>query len=152
MDLELQGTDTLHLRCGRFATHVKGIDADEFPTIQTAGERPTTRISQKVLKQALEETIFAAASDEARPILTGVLARFEGSRLTLAAADNYRIAVRTIDILDPVEAVSVVIPARALHRAVPDPGRHRRRRGARPRPGPQPGPVPPRRASTSSRG
>jgi DNA polymerase-3 subunit beta len=114
VDLELQGTDTLHLRCGRFATHVKGIDADEFPTIQTAGERPTTRISQKVLKQALEETIFAAASDEARPILTGVLARFEGSRLTLAAADNYRIAVRTIDILDPVEAVSVVIPSRAL--------------------------------------
>src|SRR3954463_14837147 len=112
VDLELQGTDSLHLRCGRFATHVKGIDADEFPTIQTAGERPTTRISQKVLKQALEETIFAAASDEARPILTGVLARFEGDKLTLAAADNYRIAVRTIDVLDPVEAVSVVIPAR----------------------------------------
>ena len=46
VDLELQGTDTLHLRCGRVATHVKGIDADEFPTIQTAGERPTTRITQ----------------------------------------------------------------------------------------------------------
>ncbi len=115
VDLELQGPDTLHIRCGRFATHVKGIDADEFPTIQTAGERPTTRISQKLLKRALDETVFAAASDEARPILTGVLARFEGGRLTLAAADNYRIAVRTIDILDPVEAVSVVIPARALN-------------------------------------
>ena len=38
---------------------------------------------------------FAAASDEARPILTGVLARFEGDQLTLAAADNYRIAVKT---------------------------------------------------------
>ena len=114
VDLELQGADTLHLRCGRFATHVKGIDADEFPTIQTAGERPTTRVSQKVLKHALEEVIFAAASDEARPILTGVLAKFEGSKLTLAAADNYRIAVRTIEVLDPVEAASVVIPARAL--------------------------------------
>ncbi len=115
VDLELQGADTLHLRCGRFATHVKGIDADEFPTIQTAGERPTTRVSQKVLKRALDETAFAAASDEARPILTGVMAKFEGSRLTLAAADNYRIAVRTIDILDAVEATSVVIPARALN-------------------------------------
>ena len=115
VDLELQGTDTLNLRCGRFATHVKGIDAEEFPTIQTAGERPTTRVSQKVLRRALGEVVFAAASDEARPILTGVLARFEGDRLTLAAADNYRIAVRTIDVLDPVEAVSVVIPARSLH-------------------------------------
>ena len=114
VDLELQGADTLHLRSGRFATHIKGIDADEFPAIQTAGDRPTTRIAQKTLRRALAETIFAAASDEARPILTGVLARFEGDKLTLAAADNYRIAVRTVDVLDPVEAVSVVIPARAL--------------------------------------
>jgi len=114
VDLELQGADVLHVRAGRFATHIKGIDADEFPAIQTAGERPTTRVAQKVLRRALSETIFAAASDEARPILTGVLARFEGDRLTLAAADNYRIAVRTVDILDPVESVSVVIPARAL--------------------------------------
>ena len=115
VDLELGAGESLHIRCGRFETHIKGIDADEFPAIQTAGERPTTRVSQKVLRRALAEIVFAAASDEARPILTGVLARFEGDRLTLAAADNYRIAVRTIDVLDPVEAAQVVIPAKALH-------------------------------------
>ncbi|MBF6604651.1 MAG: DNA polymerase III subunit beta [Chloroflexi bacterium] len=114
VDLELQAADTLHIRAGRFATHVKGIDAEEFPAIPSAGERPTTRIAQNVLRQALSETTFAAASDEARPILTGVLARFEGDRLTLAAADNYRIAVKTIPILDPVEDTSLVIPARSL--------------------------------------
>jgi DNA polymerase-3 subunit beta len=118
VDLELKAADTLHLRCGPFATHIKGIDADEFPAIQTAGERPTTRIDQGLLRRALEETVFAAASDEARPILTGVLARFEGDRLTLAAADNYRIAVKTITTLDPVAETSVVIPARALHELV----------------------------------
>ena len=85
VDLELQGADTLHIRAGRFATHVKGIDADEFPTIQTAGERPITRVEQKVLRQALDETAFAAASDEARPILTGVLARFEGDQPRVVA-------------------------------------------------------------------
>ncbi len=114
VDLALQAGDTLHLRCGRFETHVKGIDADEFPAIGAAGERPTTRIAQNALRRALAETVFAAASDEARPILTGVLARFEGDQLTLAAADNYRIAVKTIPILDPVPETSVVIPARAL--------------------------------------
>jgi len=114
IDLELQPGESLHLRAGRFATHIKGIDAEDFPAIQTAGERPTTRIAQRVLRRALEQTTFAAASDEARPILTGVLARFEGDRVTFAAADNYRIAVRTVEVLDPVEAVSVVIPARAL--------------------------------------
>jgi len=112
--LELGDGETLHIQAGRFESNIKGIPADDFPTVQTAGERPITRVAQKVLRQALDETAFAAASDEARPILTGVLARFEGDQLTLAAADNYRIAVKTITVLDPVEETSVVIPARAL--------------------------------------
>jgi DNA polymerase-3 subunit beta len=115
IDLELGDGETLHIRSGRFESNIKGISADDFPTVQTSGERPLTRIPQNVLRHALDETAFAAASDEARPILTGVLARFEGDQLTLAAADNYRIAVKTITILDPVEETSVVIPARALH-------------------------------------
>ena len=113
IDLELQDGDRLHLRCGRFETHLRGIDADEFPAIPAAGERPTTRVSQKVLRRALAEVTFAAASDEARPILTGVLTRFEGDRITLAAADNYRIAITTIAGLDAVEETSVVVPARS---------------------------------------
>ncbi|HEY5486383.1 MAG TPA: DNA polymerase III subunit beta [Candidatus Limnocylindrales bacterium] len=115
VDLEQQAQEMLHITAGRFETHVKGIDAEEFPAIPSAGERPTTRIPQNVLRRALEEVTFAAATDEARPILTGVLARFEGNQLTLAAADNYRIAVKTIPVLDAVEETSVVVPARSLH-------------------------------------
>jgi DNA polymerase-3 subunit beta len=115
IELETGPGETLHLKSGRFESHVKGIDADEFPSIQATGERPTTRIAQRDLKHALEQTAFAAATDEARPILTGVLCRFEGETVTFAAADNYRIAVKTIPILDPVTDQSVVIPARALN-------------------------------------
>jgi DNA polymerase-3 subunit beta len=114
VDLELQGQETLHIQAGRFETRVKGIDAEEFPAIPAARERPTTRVLQNVLRQALGEVTFAAAADETRPILTGVLAKFEGDRLTLAAADNYRIAVKTLAVLNPVEDTSVVIPARSL--------------------------------------
>ena len=114
IELETGPGETLHLSSGRFESHVKGNDADEFPSIQPTGERPTTRIAQNVLKRALEETAFAAATDEARPILTGVLCKFEGDTVTLAAADNYRIAVKTIPILDAVGETSVVVPARAL--------------------------------------
>ncbi len=114
VDLEVATGEVLHVKAGRFQSHLKGIDADEFPAIGTGGDRPTTRIAQNVLRRALAETTFAAASDEARPILTGVLARFEGNELTLAAADNYRIAVKTVPILDAVPETSVVIPARAL--------------------------------------
>ncbi|MBW3612998.1 MAG: DNA polymerase III subunit beta [Chloroflexi bacterium] len=81
--------------------------------IPSPGERPTTRVSQGALRKALSEVTFAAATDEARPILTGVLTRFSGDRLTLAAADNYRIAVKQLPILDPVEDTSLVVPARS---------------------------------------
>ncbi|MBM4409296.1 MAG: DNA polymerase III subunit beta [Chloroflexi bacterium] len=114
VDLDLQGATMLRIRSSLGETHIKGIDAEDFPAIPTAGDRPTSRIAQGVLRRALEETAFAAATDEARPILTGVLARFEGATVTLAAADNYRIAVKTVPLLDPVEDTSIVVPARSL--------------------------------------
>ncbi len=113
VDLDLENPTTLRIRGGRHQAHLRGIDAEEFPVIPSAGDRPTTRISQKALRRALSEVIFAAASDEARPILTGVLTRFSGDQVTLAAADNYRIAVKTLSSLDPVEETSVVVPARS---------------------------------------
>jgi DNA polymerase-3 subunit beta len=113
VEIEAEGGSTLRLRCGRHQAHLRGIDAEEFPVIPAAGERPTTRISQRLLRTALGEVVFAAATDEARPILTGVLTRFEGDRLTLAAADNYRIAVKTVPTLDAVEETSVVVPGRS---------------------------------------
>ena len=145
VDLELGPGESLHLRSGRFETHIKGIEAEEFPAIQTAGERPTTRVAQNVLRRALNETAFAAASDEARPILTGVLARFEGDQLTLAAADNYRIAVKTIHVLDAVPEDERRHPGPRAQRAGPGPGRCRRPGRDRPGQRPEPGPVPPRR-------
>jgi DNA polymerase III subunit beta len=112
IDLEADGA-TLKIKAGRYQTQLRGIDAEEFPVIPSPGERPTTRVSQKELKRALSEVVFAAATDEARPILTGVLTRMSGDRLTLAAADNYRIAVRGLPIMDPVEDTSLVVPARS---------------------------------------
>jgi DNA polymerase-3 subunit beta len=112
VELSAEGT-SLTVSAGRYKTHLRGIDPEEFPVIPPPGERPTTRISQKEMRDALSEVVFAAASDEARPILTGVLTRLSGDRLTLAAADNYRIAVRSLAILDAVEETSLVVPARS---------------------------------------
>jgi DNA polymerase III subunit beta len=112
VELSAEGT-SLKVSAGRYQTHLRGIDADEFPVIPPPGERPTTRIAQGDLRKALSEVAFAAATDEARPILTGVLTRMSGERLTLAAADNYRIAVRSLPLLDAVEETSLVVPARS---------------------------------------
>jgi len=125
IDLELSVKDrTLKLTCGGSRASIKGIEADEFPVVAAIGEAPTTAVASRALREALTEVVFAAASDESRPILTGVLTRFAGETMTLAAADNYRIAVRTLAVGRPVGAeLTIVVPARSyaeLIRILPD--------------------------------
>jgi DNA polymerase-3 subunit beta len=125
IDLELSTKDrTLRLTCGGSRASIKGIDADEFPVVSAIGDAPATTVPARALREALNEVVFAAASDESRPILTGVLTKLSGDKMTLAAADNYRIAVRTLTTLSPVsEDLSIVVPARSyaeLSRIMPD--------------------------------
>jgi DNA polymerase-3 subunit beta len=117
IDMELVvRTQTLNARCARFEANIKGIDAQEFPIIPTAEDGGSTiRLAPEDLRRMIDQVAFAAATDESRPILTGVLARFEGDRLTLAAADGFRLSVRSAPIGQALDQpVEVIIPARAL--------------------------------------
>src|SRR5919108_225642 len=125
VDLELTPGETLHLRAGRYESHLKGIDADEFPAIQTAGERPTTRISQKVLRQALDELarILADVDEPVDVVLAQaknqVLFHLEGidliSRLIDGQFPNYNQVLPTSHttraVLDREELLRAVRPA-----------------------------------------
>jgi len=116
IDMELTvRTQTINLKCARFEANIKGIDAQEFPLIPTAGEDSKISLDPSMLCQMIDQVAFAAATDESRPILTGVLAKFQGEQLTLAAADGFRLSVRTAHLSEPVsEPVTVIVPARAL--------------------------------------
>ena len=114
MDLQVR-TQTLNVMGGRFTNNIKGVDAQEFPIIPHPDDNTPIRIAPATLKQMIDQVVFAAATDESRPILTGVLAKFSGKTLTLAAADGFRLSVRTALLEDGVdEPLEVIIPARAL--------------------------------------
>ncbi len=110
-------TMSMNLKCSRSESNIKGIDASEFPLIPTAdGENPLA-LPAATLRKIIDQVVFAAADakDTSRPALTGVLAKFEGDRLSLAATDGYRLSVRRT--LLPAAApadVSVIVPARSL--------------------------------------
>jgi DNA polymerase-3 subunit beta len=109
-------TQELNLRCSRFEANIKGIDAQEFPIIPTADDGDSfIRLERGSLRRMIDQVAFAAATDESRPILTGVLVKFEADRLVMAAADGFRLSVRSEPIPElTTEAISVIIPARAL--------------------------------------
>lgn len=107
---------SLLVQCGRDKAAINGISADDFPVIPTVGgEVFTAEVEPQVLREMIGQVEFAAATDESRPVLAGVLTRFEADTLTMAAADGFRLAVRTDSLLQPVaEKLDVIVPARAL--------------------------------------
>jgi len=67
------------------------------------------------VKDAIEQTVIAASSDEGRPVLTGVYVHLNGGKATFAATDGHRLAVKTLAVqAEPGEGETIVIPARAL--------------------------------------
>lgn len=109
-------TQTLHVTCARFEANIKGIEADEFPVIPTISERaPSASFPPAMLREAIEQIAFAAATDDTRPVLTGVLIRLRGNQVSFSAADGFRLAQRSMELPSAVqENVELIVPARAL--------------------------------------
>jgi DNA polymerase-3 subunit beta len=122
--LELNArTHKVHLACGRYEANIAGIDAEDFPPIPVVSGGTTFGMPAGVLKEAIEQVVFAAAPDDTRPVLAGVLVRMTGGSLTLAAADGFRLAVRTLELPEGGPELQVIVPARTLSevaRLLPD--------------------------------
>ena len=106
---------SLEVKCARFEARLSGMDADDFPPIPEIDQGVSIRVETDVLRQALTRVVFAAATEDSRPVLTGVNVDIEGQTATLAAADGFRLSVDKAPLAEAVgEPISVIIPARAL--------------------------------------
>jgi len=108
-------TQTLNVRSEASNTDIKCIDAQEFPPMPVADAAQGIEINVADLREMIQQVVFAASTDEARPILTGVLVKVNGNKIVLAAADGFRLSVREAELSSPAaRPVNAVIPARAL--------------------------------------
>ena len=106
---------TLNLKCARTETNISGMDADDFPPIPKITDGVHTEMVSDALRSAITQVVFAAASDETRPVLTGVHVEFKGDKLTLAAADGFRLAVCEATLPKAVgKDLEAIIPGRSL--------------------------------------
>jgi DNA polymerase-3 subunit beta len=107
---------SVELRCARHEAHISGLDPADFPAIPKITDGMNVKMKPGDLRLAINQVVFAAASEESRPVLTGVHAEFEGEQLTLAAADGFRLAVRKVSLSKPVDTkMAIIIPARSLN-------------------------------------
>lgn len=103
--------DILTVEAEDFSSKVNGLAASEFPPFAVDGKKLFT-ISAKKLKETVAQVSFAAAQDESRPILTGLMLRLEGDDLTVVGVDGFRLAEKKLKMKG--KELSVVIPARSL--------------------------------------
>ncbi len=105
----------MRLECARNDSTINAMDAEDFPRIPEIRDGVTVQFDPKALRRAIERVEFAAATDDSRPVLTGVHLKTDGTRLTMAAADGFRLAVADITLPEsPSESIEVIVPARAL--------------------------------------
>ena len=108
-------TQTLNIHCGTSNFDIKGIDAGEFPPMPTPDLSAGVELNVSDFKEMIRQVSFAASTDEARPVLQGVLMEITDNQLSLAATDGFRISVRSAEISSPVSnPVKAIIPARSL--------------------------------------
>ncbi len=106
----------LELKSGHFQAHIHGIDAADFPPIPQINDGITTTIEAASLREGITQVGFAAATEESRPVLTGINTEFDGEQLNLVAADGFRLAVHKTTLSSPVkEKTTIIIPARTLN-------------------------------------
>jgi len=115
---------TLILKCARCEARISGVEASEFPPIPQVEDGIKTSVAVDELRQGINRVVFAAATEESRPVLTGINTELEGNNMTLAAADGFRLAVYKMPLAAPVsERSEIIIPARTLaelSRLLPD--------------------------------
>jgi DNA polymerase-3 subunit beta len=112
ISLELKETK-LHIKTDQYQSVVNGILADDFPVMPTIQNGVKWQVPSSDLKKALQQVVFAASSDESRPVLTGVLLHTVDGKLYVAATDSYRLAEKLVG--DNKQDISLLIPATAMH-------------------------------------
>jgi DNA polymerase-3 subunit beta len=109
-------TQNLHVKGGASNNDIKCIDAQEFPPLPTPEMKDAVQLNVADFKEMIHQVAFAASTDEARPVLMGVLMNVEKDKVTMVAADGFRLSVRKAQLTNAVpQPINVIIPARALN-------------------------------------
>jgi DNA polymerase-3 subunit beta len=108
-------TQSLRVECGAFRSDIKCIDAQEFPPMPPSPGDDGLALPADELREIIAQVTFAASTDDSRPVLTGVLFDLDDDKLTLAAADGFRLSVRTVALSGQgPNRARAIVPARAL--------------------------------------
>ena len=104
----------VRIECGPASYRLRTYSVEDFPRLPELDLLQTFAVDRQALLETVSRVSRAASRDESRPVLTGILVRFEGSKLIMAATDSYRLSVKETTLDEPGPELEAIIPARAL--------------------------------------
>jgi DNA polymerase III subunit beta len=104
----------VHVTSGSSSASLHTYAAEDFPRLPDLDTVGTFTINRDSLLGTIARVSRSASRDESRPVLTGILVRFEGNRLVMAATDSYRLSVKETSLDAELPELEAIIPARAL--------------------------------------
>jgi DNA polymerase III subunit beta len=104
----------VHLTCGPSSATLHTYAAEDFPRLPDLDALGTFTVDRQSFLDTVSRVARSASRDESRPVLTGILVRFEGGKLVMAATDSYRLSVKETELQGEVPELEAIIPARAL--------------------------------------
>src|SRR5215210_597283 len=100
--------------CGSASYRLHTYSAEDFPRLPDVEAAQVFTVDAEALLETVAQVSRSASRDESRPVLTGILARFEPGKLVMAATDSYRLAVKETELAGSTRELEAIIPARAL--------------------------------------
>jgi len=105
----------VEVECGSASYRLHTYAAEDFPRLPEIDDATAFTVDRDVFVDTIARVSRSASRDESRPVLTGVLVRFEGEKLVMAATDSYRLSVKETSLPQgPGREVEAIVPARAL--------------------------------------
>jgi len=113
--MEVKENNKVVIECENSLFEIKGISPEGFPQLPSIERENGIKISQKILKDMIKQTIFAVSVDENRPVLTGSLFEYKDGNLAIVSIDGYRLAMRKINPDNEVQDRNLIIPGKTLN-------------------------------------
>jgi DNA polymerase-3 subunit beta len=105
----------VELVCGSASYRLHTYAAEDFPRLPEIDDSAAFTVDKEAFVDTIARVSRSASRDESRPVLTGVLVRFDGDKLVMAATDSYRLSVKETALAEgPGREVEAIVPARAL--------------------------------------
>jgi DNA polymerase III subunit beta len=104
----------VHVTSGPSTSTLYTYAAEDFPRLPDLDAVGTFTVDRESLLDTVSRVARSASRDESRPVLTGILVRFEAGKLVMAATDSYRLSVKETELDGDVPELEAIIPARAL--------------------------------------